>query len=100
MIRNGISEKLEYQIHRPLIFLTNLVTPQSGKQNDKYGHQKTAVWHIVVGGRWNFHVHATDQHHIVRGALHDATKMAWYVAIVESTKKTLMRFLAPTSNLT
>jgi hypothetical protein len=94
-------------IDNPLIFPTNLVTTWSGTQNDDYGRHKTACQHIAVGGRWKFHVHATDQHHLTRGAitqirwaLHHATKMTWYVAIIESAKKTLTRLLALTSNLT
>jgi hypothetical protein len=94
-------------VGNPLIFSTNLVMPWSGKQNDDYSHQKTAVRHIAVGGRWKSHVHATDQHHLMRGAnketrwkLYHATEMSWQVAIVESATKTLTRLLAPTSNLT
>jgi hypothetical protein len=94
-------------VGNPLIFPTNLVMPWSGKQNDDYSHQKTAVRHIAVGGRWKSHVHATDQHHLMRGAnketrwkLYHATEMSWQVAIVESATKTLTRLLVPISNLT
>jgi hypothetical protein len=90
-----------------LIFLMNLVTPRSSTQNDDYGRHKTAGRHIVDGGRWKFHIHATDQHHLARGAITEirwapshATEMTWLVAIIESTKKTVMRLLASTSNLT
>jgi hypothetical protein len=85
----------------------NWVTPWSGTQNDDYDRHKTAGRYIVVGGRWKLHVHATDQHHLARGAITEirwtpshATEMTWLVAIVESTKKTVTRLLAPTSNQT
>jgi hypothetical protein len=84
----------------------NWVTPWSGTQNDHYGRHKTAGRHIAVGGRWKFHIHATDQHHLARGAIIEirwtsshAIETTWLVAIVESTKTTLTRLLAPTSNL-
>jgi hypothetical protein len=71
-------------IDNPIIFWINLVTPWSSTQNNDYGHHKTADRHIAIGGRWKFHVHATDQHHLVRGAimqirwaLHHATKITW-----------------------
>jgi hypothetical protein len=62
----------------------NLVMPRSGTQNDDYDRHKTAGRQIAVGGRWKFHVHATDQHHLARGAIMEirwtpshATEMTW-----------------------
>jgi hypothetical protein len=94
-------------IDNPLIFLMNLVTPWSRTQNDDYCHHKTAVQHIAIGGKWKFHVHTMDQHHLARGAIMEikwtlshATETTWQVAIIESAKKTLIWLLALTSNLT